>query len=226
MKASPRWLSTRGPGRDGLAQLRREFFLHLSPGGAFHRCYRGQQAVAARKRALQAVTAAVPNGGRQLQPSHPQPSSPQQRSAQPCCGPPQPVDAYISTRSFQLTAHLRYGGSRGCLEIVSACAVAKSATWSAGYHYLWTLHATLVCLYVCLWTLCRAPAAFVSAMAYRETAIVQDTVSLLGMRCTGLFESYFLLCPESLTNSKHVPAGAVLPRTHLILICHYASRGP
>ena len=31
MKASPRWLSTRGPGRDGLAQLRRELFLHLSP---------------------------------------------------------------------------------------------------------------------------------------------------------------------------------------------------
>ena len=104
-----------------------------------------------------------------------------------------------------------YGGSRRCLEIISECAFAKSATWSAGYQYLCTLHATLLCLYVLVCSLCRAPAGFVSAMAYRETAIVQDTLSVLGMRCTGLFESYFLLCPESLTNSKHVPAGAVLP---------------
>ena len=49
-------------------------------------------------------------------------------------------------------------------------------------------------------------------MAYRETAIVQDTLSVLGMRCTGLFESYFLLCPDPLTNSKHVSSGVVLPR--------------
>ena len=120
--------------------------------------------------------------------------------------------ACSSTRNFQLTAHHRYGCSRRCLEIISECAIAKSATWSVGYQYLWTLHATLLCLYVLVCSLCRAPAGFVSAMAYRETAIVQDTLSVLGMRCTGLFESYFLLCPDPLTNSKHVSSGVVLPR--------------
>ena len=42
--------------------------------------------------------------------------------------------------------------------------------------------------------------------------LVQDTLSVLGTRCTGLFESYFLLGPEPLTNSKQATAGAVFPR--------------
>ena len=59
--------------------------------------------------------------------------------------------------------------ARGYAEILSAFEVGQNGPWSAGYRCLWSLHATLLCLYVLYCVSCGSRAAFVSAIAYRDT---------------------------------------------------------
>ena len=91
------------------------------------------------------------------------------QSAQPAYGPLLPAAAPVATRSFPTYGQNLFCCARGYAEILSAFEVGQNGPWCAGNRCLWSLHATLLCLYVLYCVSCGSRAAFVSAIAYRDT---------------------------------------------------------